>query len=53
MKKSIGSRRSNLYSMVGVYEAFSSKDFVAIVSKYGRLIVQPTTAQIPHEEKAN
>ena len=41
-----GYGRSNLYSMVGVYEAFSSEDFVALVSKYGRLIVQPSAGQI-------
>ena len=41
-----GYGRSNLYSMVGVYEAFSSEDFAAIVSKYGRPIVQPTAGQI-------
>ena len=41
-----GYGRSNLYSMVGVYEAFSSEDFTALVSKYGRLIVQPSTGQI-------
>ena len=41
-----GYGRSNLYSMVGVYEAFSSEDFVALVSKYGRLIGQPAVGQI-------
>lgn len=41
--------RSNLYSMVGVYEAFSSDDFAALVSKYGGLIVQPTAGQITGE----
>ena len=41
-----GYGRSNLYSMVGVYEAFSSEDFAALVSKYGRLIVQPSAGQI-------
>ena len=41
-----GYGRSNLYSMVGVYEAFSSKDFTALVSKYGRLIVQSAAGQI-------
>ena len=41
-----GYGRSNLYSMVGVYEAFTSEDFVALVSKYGRLIVQPSAGQI-------
>lgn len=41
-----GYGRSNLYSMVGVYEAFSSEDFTALVSKYGRLIVQPSAGQI-------
>jgi len=41
-----GYGRSNLYSMVGVYEAFSSEEFTALVSKYGRLIVQPVAGQI-------
>lgn len=41
-----GYGRSNLYSMVGVYEAFSSEDFAALASKYGRLIVQPSAGQI-------
>ena len=41
-----GYGRSNLYSMVGVYEAFSSEDFVSLVSKYGRLIVKPSAGQI-------
>ena len=41
-----GYGRSNLYSMVGVYEAFTSEDFAALVSKYGRLIVQPSAGQI-------
>jgi len=44
-----GYGRSNLYSMVGVYEAFSSDDFAALVSKYGGLIVQPTAGQITGE----
>lgn len=41
-----GYGRSNLYSMVGVYEAFSADDFTALVAKYARLIVQPTAGQI-------
>ena len=41
-----GYGRSNLYSMVGVYEAFTSEDFAALLSKYGRLIVQPSAGQI-------
>ena len=40
-----GYGRSNLYSMVGVYEAFSAEDFTALVSKYARLIVQPSAGQ--------
>ncbi len=41
-----GYGRSNLYNMVGVYETFSAEDFVALVAKYGRLIVQPAAGQI-------
>lgn len=41
-----GYGRSNLYSMVGVYEAFSSEDFTALALKYARIIVQPSAGQI-------
>ena len=42
-----GYGRSNLYSMVAVYEAFSSEEFLSLVSKYGqRLIVQPSAGQL-------
>jgi len=41
-----GYGRSNLYSMVSVYETFSAEDFVALVAKYGRLIVQPSAGQL-------
>ena len=40
-----GYGRSNLYSMVGVYEAFSSEDFTALALKYARIIVQPSAGQ--------
>ena len=48
-----GYGRSNLYSMVGVYEAFSSEDFTALALKYARIIVQPSAGQIPHETNAS
>ena len=41
-----GYGRSNLYSMVGVYEAFSSEDFTALALKYARIIVQPAAGQL-------
>ena len=42
-----GYGRSNLYSMVAVYEAFSSEEFLSLMSKYGqRLIVQPPAGQL-------
>ena len=46
-----GYGRSNLYSMVAVYEAFSSEEFTALVSKHAqRLIVQPVAGQIRSDE---
>ena len=45
-----GYGRSNLYSMVGVYEAFSSEEFICLTGKYARqLIVQMPSGQIPRE----
>ena len=41
-----GYGRSNLYSMVGVYEAFSAEDFTALALKYARIIVQPSAGQL-------
>jgi len=40
-----GYGRSNLYSMVAVYEAFSSADFQTLLARYASF-VQPTVAQI-------
>ena len=49
-----GYGRSNLYSMVGVYEAFSSEEFLRLTGKYARqLIVQMPSGQIPHEANAS
>ena len=49
-----GYGRSNLYSMVGVYEAFSSEEFICLTEKYARqLIVQPPAGQIPQEANAS
>ena len=45
-----GYGRSNLYSMVGVYEAFSAEEFICLIEKHARqLIVQMPSGQIPHE----
>ena len=40
-----GYGRSNLYSMVAVYDEFTSPDFTALVARYGNLIVQPLAGQ--------
>lgn len=45
-----GYGRSNLYSMVGVYEAFSAEEFICLTEKHARqLIVQMPSGQISHE----
>ena len=41
-----GYGRSNLYSMVAVYDEFTSSDFTALVARYGSRIVQPVAGQI-------
>ncbi len=38
-----GYGRSNLYNMVSVYEAFTAPDFVELVKRYGKQIVQMTS----------
>jgi len=40
-----GYGRSNLYSMVAVYDEFTSPDFTALVARYGNRIVQPLAGQ--------
>ena len=40
-----GYGRSNLYSMVAVYNEFTSPDFTALVAKHGSRIVQPLVGQ--------
>lgn len=40
-----GYGRSNLYSMVAVYDEFTSSDFTALVARYGSRIVQPLAGQ--------
>ena len=40
-----GYGRSNLYSMVAVYDEFTSPDFTAFVARYGNRIVQPLAGQ--------
>ena len=41
-----GYGRSSLYSMVAVYDEFTSPDFTALVARYGDLIVQSATGQL-------
>ena len=45
--KERGYGRSNLYNMVVVYEAFTSQDFMELLGRYGRQIVQSVTGQLP------
>ena len=40
-----GYGRSNLYSMVAVYDEFTSSDFTALVARYGSRIVPPLAGQ--------
>ena len=40
-----GYGRSNLYSMVAVYDEFTSSDFTALVARYGSRIIQPLAGQ--------
>ena len=40
-----GYGRSSLYSMVAVYDEFTSPDFIALVARYGNRIVQPLAGQ--------
>ena len=40
-----GYGRSSLYSMVAVYDEFTSPDFTALVARYGDRIVQSATGQ--------
>ena len=41
-----GYGRSSLYSMVAVYDEFTSPDFTALVARYGDRIVQSATGQL-------
>ena len=41
-----GYGRSNLYSMVAVYNEFTSPDFIALVARHGNRIVQPLAGQL-------